>query len=241
MANDEAVASKWVAGKDGTVTVVTSGGTSEDWTNRRYEPEDIWAYQPVVKPSALTAFDARQIQSLGDGPLRKRPERVWGTIRATSADKKKQIERLHAVVSSPGAVTVNPVRGRGLFGQRCSACHTLWGEGGHAGPDLTGSDRRNLDYLLENIIDPSASVPQNYRLTVVELKDGQILSGFVEEDLGSLLRLRAQDRVHHLSRDRIVKRKALKASLMPEGILNGLGDGEVRDHFAYLRGREQVK
>lgn len=104
---------------------------------------------------------------------------------------------------------------------------------------MTGSDRRNLDYLLENIIDPSASVPQNYRLTVVELKDGQILSGFVEEDLGSLLRLRAQDRVHHLSRDRIVKRKALKASLMPEGILNGLGDGEVRDHFAYLR--EQVK
>ena len=102
--------------------------------------------------------------------------------------------RLHAVVSSPGAVTVNPVRGRGLFGQRCSACHTLWGEGGHAGPDLTGSDRRNLDYLLENIIDPSASVPQNYRVTVVELKDGQILSGFVEEDLGSLLRLRAQDR-----------------------------------------------
>jgi putative heme-binding domain-containing protein len=104
---------------------------------------------------------------------------------------------------------------------------------------LTGSDRRNLDYLLENIIDPSASVPQSYRLTVVELKDGQILSGFVEEDLGSLPRLRAQ--VHHLSRDRIVKRKALKASLMPEGILNGLGDGEVRDLFAYLRGREQVK
>ena len=47
--------------------------------------------------------------------------------------------------------------------------------------------------------------------------------------------------MHDLSRDRFVKRKALKASLIPEEILNGLGDGEVRDLFAYLRGRGQVK
>ena len=32
------------------VIVKTSGGLSEDWTYRRYKPEDVWAYQPVRKP-----------------------------------------------------------------------------------------------------------------------------------------------------------------------------------------------
>jgi hypothetical protein len=63
----------------------------------------------------------------------------------------------------------------------------------------------------------------------------------VEEDLGSLLRLRAQDQMHHLSSDRIAKREVMNSSLMPEGLLNGMSDAEVRDLFAYLRGREPVK
>lgn len=40
---------KWSA--DGGVEVATSGGLSEDWTHRRYKPEDLWAYQPVKKPT----------------------------------------------------------------------------------------------------------------------------------------------------------------------------------------------
>ncbi len=42
---------KWSA-EDG-VTAVTSGGQSPEWTNRRYKPEGLWAYQPVKKPSPL--------------------------------------------------------------------------------------------------------------------------------------------------------------------------------------------
>jgi putative membrane-bound dehydrogenase-like protein len=195
----------------------------------------------TVQARELTAFDARQIQSLGERDLQRRLAMLWGTIRTAKPEKKKELERLRSVISSPSAVAVDRLRGRTHFEQRCVACHTLWGEGGHAGPDLTGSDRRNLDYLLENVIDPSASVPQNYRLTIVTLKDGQKLSGFVEEDLGSLLRLRAQDQMHHLSSDRIAKREVMNSSLMPEGLLNGMSDAEIRDLFAYLRGREPVK
>ena len=40
----------------------------------------------------------------------------------------------------------------------CSACHKLYGIGGDIGPDITGSDRRNLDYILENVLDPSGAV-----------------------------------------------------------------------------------
>ena len=41
-------AEKWAA-EDG-IQVKTSGGLSADWTNRRYKPEGLWAYQPVKKP-----------------------------------------------------------------------------------------------------------------------------------------------------------------------------------------------
>ncbi|MCB1226750.1 MAG: PSD1 domain-containing protein, partial [Verrucomicrobiales bacterium] len=32
------------------ILVETSGGLGDDWTFRRYKPEDVWAFQPVVKP-----------------------------------------------------------------------------------------------------------------------------------------------------------------------------------------------
>jgi len=47
----------------------------------------------------------------------------------------------------------------------CAACHTLYGEGGKVGPDLTGGGRDNLDYLLENIVDPSAVVTADFRMS----------------------------------------------------------------------------
>ncbi len=39
---------KWAA-EDGEM-MKTSGGLAEDWTNRRYKPEGLWAYQAVRKP-----------------------------------------------------------------------------------------------------------------------------------------------------------------------------------------------
>ncbi len=38
---------KWAA-EDG-ITVKTSGGLGADWTNRKYDPSGLWAYQPVKK------------------------------------------------------------------------------------------------------------------------------------------------------------------------------------------------
>ena len=39
---------RWSA-EDG-VTVRTAGGLSAEWTNRKYKPDGLWAYQPVKKP-----------------------------------------------------------------------------------------------------------------------------------------------------------------------------------------------
>ena len=48
-ATARANAEKWSA-EDG-IPVKTSGGLSAEWTNRKYKPENLWAYQPVKKPA----------------------------------------------------------------------------------------------------------------------------------------------------------------------------------------------
>ncbi|HEY1172445.1 MAG TPA: PSD1 and planctomycete cytochrome C domain-containing protein [Verrucomicrobiae bacterium] len=71
-------ADKWAAA-DG-VPVKTSGGLSEDWTNRRYKPENLWAYQPLKKPAVpahsknpVDAFLAAKMpEGLSPAPLADR-------------------------------------------------------------------------------------------------------------------------------------------------------------------------
>ena len=50
--------------------------------------------------------------------------------------------------------SADPSRGRAVFQKNCASCHTLFDNGGKVGPELTGSQRANLDYVLENVIDP---------------------------------------------------------------------------------------
>ena len=69
-------------------------------------------------------------------------------------------------------VGANLSHGRAVYSKTCMACHQLFGTGGDLGPDITGSNRENLDYILENIIDPNTEVAKEYMLTTIETRDG---------------------------------------------------------------------
>ena len=56
---------------------------------------------------------------------------------------------------------------------------SLYGSGGTIGPDLTGSGRHNLEYLLGNIVDPSEVVNKDFRMSAVRMADGRVLNGIV--------------------------------------------------------------
>ena len=68
------------------------------------------------------------------------------------------------------------------FRRRALQCHTLYGVGGKIGPDITGANRPNLDYLLENVLDPSAVIPKDYAVTIFEMDNGRKLTGIVKEE-----------------------------------------------------------
>ena len=122
----------------------------------------------------------------------------------------------------------------------CGQCHKLYGEGGALGPDLTGSGRHDLNYLFENIVDPSAVVDAAYYLNILELKDGRVLSGIVGAQSERTLTLRSVGQETVIDKQDIKARKIMPLSLMPEGLLQAFTPEQQRDLLAYLMGNSQV-
>lgn len=120
------------------------------------------------------------------------------------------------------------------------SCHRLYDEGGNVGPNLTGSQRANLDYILENVLDPSAVVPKEYQMWVIETSDGRFLNGLIKQETGKSLTVQTETQLLMLPKDEIASRRQSPLSIMPEGILDKLAKEEVIDLAAYLRSKEQV-
>ena len=116
----------------------------------------------------------------------------------------------------------------------------MYGYGDHTGLDLTGSSRNNLDFLLENIVDPSAVVNADFRMRVVVLNDGRTLNGVIVAKTDRTITLKSQTGTTTIDRNDIDDMQESKLSLMPEGLLESLPETQVRDLIAYLMYPSQV-
>ena len=146
---------------------------------------------------------------------------------------REEIARLRRVIAAaPG----DAYKGEPLFLQRCAACHTLFQKGGHIGPDLTAYQREDLGTLLPSIVDPSAEIREGFATQIAATTDGRTLSGFLVDQDATAIVLRGLDGQNiSIPRRDLRDLRAAPASLMPDGILAGLSDQELRDFFAYLR------
>lgn len=189
---------------------------------------------------AITPFHARQIQSLGDESLAKQLGEVWGEIRDTPEALKTEIASWKTLLTPEVIAQADPAKGKTTFAALCGACHKLYGEGGAIGPDLTGSDRHNLDYLLGNIVNPNEVVPADYLLTVFTLKDGRVVSGVVPEQNEKTVTVQTPVERLTIPVDTITKRESMPVSLMPEGLLKTMDEATVKDLIAYLMTKAPV-
>lgn len=196
--------------------------------------------QGTVPRTDVHAYHVQQLLGFKDEALAKRIKSVWGDIRATAKDKLELIEKHKAALTAAQLKKADLSNGRRLFTKTCSACHVLFGEGGKIGPDITGSNRANLDYILENILDPSAMVGKDYQMTVIVTMDGRIISGLVQKETDSAVTLRTINDTVVVAKSDIDERKLSPLSLMPEGQLNQLAPDEQRDLIAYLGSPIQV-
>jgi putative membrane-bound dehydrogenase-like protein len=195
----------------------------------------------VVPRAQLTAYAARQMDQIGDAALTARVKALWGEIRPTSAEKTQQIERWRRTLTPAVLATANPSSGRKVYERLCSACHRLFDEGGTIGPDLTGAQRTNPGYLLENIIDPNAAVPREFQVNTIRTTSGRVVSGFVVAENASALTVASLNERVTIPVAEIQHREQSAQSMMPEGLLQGLKAAEVRDLIAYLGSAAQTR
>jgi putative heme-binding domain-containing protein len=193
-----------------------------------------------IPRSDVTPFHARQILSFRDAALDKKLTEVWGELRESAADKRELMAKLKQELTPAVLAKADKSAGRAVFAMACTACHRLYGEGGAVGPDLTGAGRANIDYLLENIVDPSAAVSADFRMTVVNMKDGRVLNGFITIKTDRTITLQTMTEKLTLERAEISGMQEMPQSLMPEGLLQAFTPEQVRDLFAYLMHPSQV-
>ena len=158
----------------------------------------------------------------------------------TPQEKQELIEFWSRKLEKFNADAETVSRGRLVFQERGSNCHQMFGVGGTTGPDLTGSNRNNLNYLLSNIIAPSSSVAESYRSTIFELVDGRLISGLVIEETSQTIRVQMPTEIVSIDRDTIEAMRRSDKSVMPDGLLNDMSDEQVRALAAYMDADRQV-
>jgi len=193
-----------------------------------------------VPRNHLTADLVRQLRSLKDAALAARLTEIWGVMQETSPDMAAEIERMKRLYWAGGSQPGDAGRGRVVFNQICAQCHRLFDSGGDVGPDITGANRGDLDYLLQNVLFPNAVIPNEYRATTVETKDGRIITGVLKSRDANGLRLQTANEMVIVTAAEAEHVEQADLSMMPEGLLAPLQEQQIRDLLYYLGRPGQV-
>lgn len=190
-----------------------------------------------IPKSEVPVYVARQLRRVvGSGFVE-----TWGPIDELPASENVAYNKYQRLLTTEALSNANPRNGKLLFQRTCGSCHKMFGEGGIIGPDLTGSNRTNVNYILSNVLNPSEEIQDDYRMVVVTTRDGRTYSGnIVGENARQItLRVVGQDAVI-ITKSSIQSKETAEVSMMPPGLFSMLRDDEVLDLVAYLRSAEPL-
>jgi cytochrome c oxidase cbb3-type subunit 3 len=188
--------------------------------------------------------DAALLGILEDGIRGTEMPGTGGTL----SDREKR--QTAAYVRSLGKVALKPVpgdaaRGAGIFRGKgnCAGCHAIQGEGGVAGPDLSGvGDSRSPAYLRESLVNPGAAVPEGYLLVTVFPKGGQSVTGVrVNEDSFSIQIRDSAGRSYSFWKKDLAQVDKQKGKSPMPSYQGQLSDAELTDVVAYLASLKEAK
>jgi putative membrane-bound dehydrogenase-like protein len=185
----------------------------------------------IVPKSDVPVYVARQLLRVVGASFTD----VWGPIDA-SASEDAAFAKYRTLLSDSAVSGGSVQSGKAIFQQTCGACHKMHGQGGVMGPDLTGSNRANLDYLLFNVLNPSGEVQDAYKMVLVTTRDGRTFAGNIvaETERQVTLRVVGQDATV-INKSDILGRETTSQSMMPAGLFDALPPKDVINLVAYLR------
>lgn len=130
--------------------------------------------------------------------------------------------------------------GQAMFSSvMCFTCHRFNGDGGGIGPDITGAaNRYTMRDLLENIIEPSKVVSDQYDSHLIEKKDGSTVLGRIVSQEGGEFQVMtnpfAPTSLIGINDSEVADIKNQPISMMPPALINALNESELLDLLAYI-------
>jgi putative heme-binding domain-containing protein len=132
------------------------------------------------------------------------------------------------------------VKGKAMYAASlCQSCHTMQGEGGAIGPDLSQLGTRfSAKDILVATIDPNATISDQYQSTVLELKAGGSIVGRINNEDAQNYYISqnpfAPNDIKTVSKSTVALKKNGDVSIMMPGLINRLNEEELKDLMAYL-------
>jgi putative heme-binding domain-containing protein len=178
----------------------------------------------------LSPFLVRQLTAFDDAEINALIKSAWGDVNAPKADLGERTKKYRDLLTPAALAKGDLAKGKMLYTATCGQCHKLFGEGQNVGPDITGSNRADLNYLLENVLDPNAVIGKAYQLNLFTMKDGRVMSGVIKDENPAAVKIAMMGGVEFtLPQADIAKREVSKLSTMPEGLFDALQPEMVVD------------
>lgn len=142
-------------------------------------------------------------------------------------------DAVRELVSSATALKGDAERGQRFYeAKSCGRCH----DGGAVGPDLAGvTGRFSYEDLFRAIADPDHNVSERYRGTLIQTKQGTLVTGLVVYESVDGITLKDGQTTSRVEGSDIEFRKPLETSLMPRGLLKEATAPDLADLAAYLK------
>jgi putative heme-binding domain-containing protein len=191
----------------------------------------------IEKSPGLQSIPAEVLRRVVQGypeDVRAQADRLAKTLEVDTAQMKEKLDSLGSALEKGDSRAGREV----FFGRKagCTACHTVAGQGGKVGPDLSkiGSIRADRD-LLEAIVFPSATFARGFEPFLVRTRDGAIYDGLIARETPDAIYLFTAERVEkRIARASVEAIQQSRLSIMPQGLDNQISREELRDLIAYL-------
>ena len=196
-----------------------------------------------IRNDAVASLSESQKDSMKE-LLAKKAERIsalenLGVIFEGRQEKQWKLDELVQAANS-GLKGRDYENGRKMFGAAgCYACHRFQNQGGMTGPDLTTAGRRySVRDLLDQVINPSKVINDQFSAVMVITDDGLVHSGVVvnlnNDGLTLNTDLTDPNKRVNINRNTIDEMLVSKTSPMPAGLFNRMTREEILDLVAYL-------